>query len=58
MGTGEFEMAERVLTYVFQQQLNYVDFNTKHPFLEQTILNLAIVFRNQEKFTSASQMFK
>ncbi len=46
MSTTSADSAERILTYVMMKQLEYVEGNRSHPFLEQTITNLAILKRS------------
>jgi hypothetical protein len=46
MSTTSSQVAERILSYVMQAQLEYVEFSKNHPFLEQTITNLAILKRS------------
>ena len=50
MSTTSFQVAESILTYVMQAQLDYVEFSKNHPFLEQTITNLAILKRTSQNY--------
>ena len=50
MSTTSSQVAERILTYVMQVQLEYVEFSKNHPFLEQTITNLAILKRTSQNY--------
>ncbi|CDW78879.1 tetratricopeptide repeat family [Stylonychia lemnae] len=57
MGTPQEEAAQRILHYVFSQQLRYVEQDSSHPFLEQVVLNLAIYYRTSQQYDSALVMF-
>ena len=50
MSTTSSQVAERILTYVMQVQLEFVEFSKNHPFLEQTITNLAILKRTSQNY--------
>jgi hypothetical protein len=50
MSTTSAQVAERILTYVMQAQMEYVEFSRNHPFLEQTITNLAILKRTSQQY--------
>jgi hypothetical protein len=47
MSTAGGESAERILMYVLMKQIEYVEGNRHHAFLEQTVTNLAIFKRSQ-----------
>jgi hypothetical protein len=51
-------VAERILTYVMQAQLEYVEFSKNHPFLEQTITNLAILKRTGQGYLESLQLWE
>jgi tetratricopeptide (TPR) repeat protein len=59
MTPATMESAHRILLYVFQKQLLYVGGTTHqdHPFLEQTVINLAIFYRSSEQLESSLQMW-
>lgn len=58
MNTQSRDSAERILTYVLQKQLEYVDYNKSHPFLEQTVFNLAIYYRSEQILRMSLQMWE
>lgn len=58
MSTTSSQVAERILSYVMQAQLEYVEFSKNHPFLEQTITNLAILMRTQQKYLESLQLWE
>eukprot|EP00347_Sterkiella_histriomuscorum_P004219 403361289 len=57
MGSTSQDAAERILSYVFSKQLQYCENDSTHPFMEQTILNLAIHFRANEQYMGALSLF-
>jgi len=58
MSTSSAQVAERILTYVMQSQLEYVEFSKNHPFLEQTITNLAILKRSSQSYLESLQLWE
>lgn len=58
MSTTSADSADRILTYVMMKQFEYVNGNRDHPFLEQTVTNLAILKRTQQDFRYALQLFE
>ena len=58
MSTTSAESAERILAYVMTKQLEYVEGHRAHPFLEQTITNLAIFKRSQQEFSVSLQLWE
>jgi tetratricopeptide (TPR) repeat protein len=58
MSTTSSQVAERILTYVMQAQLEYVEFSKNHPFLEQTITNLAILKRTSQSYLESLQLWE
>jgi len=58
MSTTSSQVAERILTYVMQAQLEYVEFSKNHPFLEQTITNLAIQKRTSQSYLESLQLWE
>lgn len=46
MSTSTSEIAERILSYVLNAQIEYVEYSKIHPFMEQTITHLAILKRS------------
>lgn len=50
LSTTSADSAERILSYVMVKQLEYVMGNRAHPFLEQTVTNLAIYKRSTQDF--------
>ncbi|TNV71246.1 hypothetical protein FGO68_gene16973 [Halteria grandinella] len=58
MSTTSADSADRILTYVMMKQFEYVEGNREHPFLEQTVTNLAILKRTQQDFRYALQLFE
>lgn len=58
MSTTSADSAERILTYVMMKQLEYVEGNRNHPFLEQTVTNLAIFKRSQQDFHVSLQLWE
>jgi hypothetical protein len=38
---------ERILSYVYYKQQEYVEGEETHPFMEQTLVNIAIFYRQQ-----------
>lgn len=53
MSTTSADSADRILTYVMMKQFEYVKGHREHPFLEQTVTNLAILKRTQQDFRYA-----
>lgn len=47
-----------ILTYVVSAQVQYCKMNMKHPFLEQTYMNIGIFNRSTKKFGEALMMWK
>lgn len=58
MSTTSADSAERILTYVMMKQLEYVEGSRTHPFLEQTVTNLAIFKRSQQDFHVSLQLWE
>lgn len=58
MSTTSADSADRILSYVMMKQLEYVEGNRNHPFLEQTVTNLAILKRSQQDYHVALQLFE
>lgn len=58
MSTSNPESAERILTYCWMKQTEYVEGNRTHPFLEQAITNLAILKRSQQEFRVSLQLWE
>lgn len=58
MSTTAADSAERILSYVMMRQLEYVEGNRTHPFLEQTVINLAIFKRSQQDYSVSLQMWE
>jgi hypothetical protein len=52
-----FESSERILNYVLSKQLEYVHFKKDHPFLEQTVMNLAMYYRQANSHITSYRMF-
>ena len=50
MSTSTSEIAERILSYVLNAQIEYVEYSKIHPFMEQTITNLAILKRSSQNY--------
>jgi hypothetical protein len=48
MSTSNPGAAGNILSYVMQKQLEYVNMSKYHPFLEQTLTNLAILRRSSQ----------
>lgn len=46
------------MTYVFQKQLEYVNFKKDHPFLEQTVFNSAIFYRSTQQLQASLKMWQ
>ena len=51
-------MVSEIYTYVISAQVKYCKMDMKHPFLEQTYLNIAIFNRSMKKFADSLQMWK
>lgn len=45
MNTEAASSAERILSYVYAKQLEYCENNEEHPYLEQTLVNIALFYR-------------
>ena len=65
MGSGDSQvgvellsMVSEIYTYVISAQVKYCKMDMKHPFLEQTYLNIAIFNRSMKKFADSLQMWK
>ena len=58
MSTTSSQIAERILSYVMQAQLEYVEFSKIHPFIEQTITNLAILKRSTQSYLESLQYWE
>jgi tetratricopeptide (TPR) repeat protein len=58
MSTTSADSADRILSYVMMKQLEYVEGNRTHPFLEQVVTNLAILKRSQQDFNLSLQLFE
>jgi hypothetical protein len=50
MSTQNAQSAGNILSYVYQKQLEYVGMSKYHPFLEQTLTNLAILRRSSQQY--------
>ncbi len=57
MAAPATDSAHRILLYVLKKQLEYVGFRQNHPFLEQTVVNLAVFYRSSEQLESSLQMW-
>ena len=51
-------VVSEIYTYVISAQVKYCKMNMKHPFLEQTFMNIAIFNRSMKKFADSLQMWK
>lgn len=58
MNTASADSAERILSYVLQKQTEYCENCKTHPFLEQTIINLAIFYRSQQQYQISLSMWQ
>lgn len=58
MSTSSAQVAENILVYVLQKQLEYVEFSKNHQFLEQTITNLAILRRSTQRYLESLQLWE
>ncbi len=58
MSSKAFDSAERILYYVLQKQTEYVQFQKDHPFLEQTVMNLALYYRSTQQLQLSLNMWK
>ncbi|CDW88388.1 tpr domain containing protein [Stylonychia lemnae] len=47
------QSAEKILQYVYDAQLVYVEEFDEHPFLEQTLVNIGIFYRSMQKYDAA-----
>ena len=52
------KVVAEILTYVVSAQVQYCKMNMKHPFLEQTYMNIGIFNRSTKKFGEALMMWK
>lgn len=57
-GVELLSMVSEIYTYVISAQVKYCKMDMKHPFLEQTYLNIAIFNRSMKKFADSLQMWK
>jgi hypothetical protein len=53
-----FNVLSEIYTFVISAQIKYCQMNMKHPFLEQTFLNIAIYNRSIKKFSDSMLMWK
>jgi tetratricopeptide (TPR) repeat protein len=58
IGVELLSMVSEIYTYVISSQVKYCKMDMKHPFLEQTYLNIAIFNRSMKKFADSLQMWK
>ncbi len=58
MSTSNPGAAGNILSYVMQKQLEYVNMSKYHPFLEQTLTNLAILRRSSQQYFESLQMWE
>lgn len=57
-GVEVLSVVSEIYTYVISAQVQYCKRNMKHPFLEQTFMNIAIFNRSMKKFADSLQMWK
>jgi len=57
-GVEVLTVVSEIYTYVISAQVKYCKMNMKHPFLEQTFMNIAIFNRSMKKFADSLQMWK
>ena len=57
-GVEVLSVVSEIYTYVISAQVKYCKMNMKHPFLEQTFMNIAIFNRSMKKFADSLQMWK
>ena len=58
MNVEILKIVSEIYTYVISSQVKYVRLNMKHPFLEQTYMNIAIFNRSLKKFSDSLMMWK
>lgn len=53
MNTEAASSAERILSYVYAKQLEYCENNEEHPYLEQTLVNIALFYRQCQRYAAS-----
>eukprot|EP00347_Sterkiella_histriomuscorum_P009363 403341503 len=53
MSTEVATSAEKILNYVYQKQIEYCENDQEHPFLEQTLVNIGLFYRQCQRYQAS-----